>query len=68
MTFFDAFGQVFYTLALRFEEASKISPFFYLMIVIGFLADVLLFNYQFTFIQILGSLLIFSSLMVGAYL
>ena len=38
------------------------------MIVIGFLTDILIFNYQFTFIQIFGSLLILSSLMVGAYL
>ena len=55
----DTLGQIFFSLALKYEDAAKISPLLYLTIVFGFVSDILLFNYRFSFMEMVGTLLVF---------
>lgn len=59
----DLIGQIAMSLAFKFEEASRVGPILYMMIVFTYLADLLFFHYQFTLAESLGSLVVFVSIL-----
>lgn len=59
----DLIGQVAMSLAFKFEEASRVGPILYMMIVFTYLADIIFFHYEFTLAESLGSLVIFISIL-----
>ena len=64
----DTLGQIFFSLALKYEDAAKISPLLYLTIVFGFVSDILLFNYRFSFMERVGTLLVFIPIVFQIFL
>jgi len=63
----ETLGQLFLSLSLKFEEASKVSPLLYLTILFGFLSDILLFRYKFSFLEILGTFIIVVPILCQIY-
>ena len=59
----DLIGQLTMSMALKYGEASKITPFLYLMIVFGLVFDVLLMHYSFSGSEILGCAVILVSIL-----
>ena len=57
-------GQTLRSLALKYEDASVVSPFNYLQVVYLFISDVLVFKYSFQANEILGGLIISTWLLV----
>lgn len=58
------FGMITISVALRHLPASTAAPIMNLEVAFGFIADVLIFHYQFYLSDLIGALIIFTSLAV----
>lgn len=65
---FNYLGQTCKSLSLKYEDASFISPFLYFQVLYLFIWDLLIFNYSFTLMDIMGSLLITVCLLLPVFL
>jgi len=50
-------------MAMKHGETAKMTPFLYLMIVIGLVFDVAFMNYEYSALEILGCIIIFVSIL-----
>jgi len=55
---FNYMGQMLKSLALKYEEASVVTPFSYLQVLYLFVCDVVIFKYSFNSTDILGTIII----------
>ena len=51
-------GQTFRSIALKYEDASVVTPFNYFQVIYLLLSDVFVFNYTFSSIEIVGGVII----------
>ena len=57
-------GQTLGSIAYKYEEASKMSPFAYTSGIFLMIADILIFNYDFNLTDVIGILVVFISLLI----
>ena len=48
---------------MDFEQSNKLAPLFYLIIVGSYIADLTVFNYEFSLYEIIGTIIILTNVM-----